>query len=585
MASNVPVVIKLTAVDAVTAKLAGMNAKLAKMTGPITRTSMSFKSLGGEVGRTFSTLGVTQAISSLGKVGSAGKEFLGEVVGAATKAGLAITGAGASLFALAHTFSQSGDNIKNVSERLGLTTDAFQELSYAALQGDISQEDFTQAMTRLQKAMVETRMGTGEAQHAFNALGISMAGQGGRIKKSEEIFGEFADGIASVKDEALRTKLVLTVFGKSGAPMLNMLKDGAAGIQKFRDEARKIGAVMDKDQIKAAEEFDSGMKSIGATLTSVRNIIGAAVAPAILNLGRTLQDYILKHTDDIKDFAKQFADALPGAIDKAIAFLKYLKDAVQPVLAVLKMLTDYFGVMNVALTALVAYVAGPVISSFLGLASAILSSVASMSTMILSLGRLAVGALMPAISAIVAFIGSVASGSTVMAAFNAIMIANPIGVIVTAVGLLAAGFYFLYKNVEPVAELVDSFFGTLKKIGRFLLTPILGWEEAQIKTPDLPKGNFGLDIGPNSSNQLSSFSPPTLGPNSSSQLSSFTPPTLGPSLGVASVASQAAKGSVNQTESRVQIDFSNMPRGTRVETTKTETPLDFSIGYAGAGLD
>jgi len=474
MAGNsVPVVIKLTAIDEVTAKLAGMNAKLAKITAPAMKTQMAFRGVGGEISKAFKMIGAGPAIESLSNIGSKGKDFLGDVVGAATKAGLAIAGAGASLFALAHSFANTGDNIKNVSERLGISTDAFQELAYAALQADVSQEDFTAAMTRLQKGMVETRMGTGEAMNAFNALGIEMNKADGSAKKSDQVFSEFADGIAGVKDESLRTALVMKVFGKSGGPLVTMLAEGSAGIEKFRKEAKRIGAVIPEDEIKIAAQFDGALKGIIATFTGIKNVIGAAVAPALLALGKSLQEYIIKYTPEIRAFAKSFAESLPGAIDKSIELFKSLWASLQPVISVLKTIIDYVGAFNVALIAVVAYIIGPAVASFLSFAGAIIG---------------------PAVGALVSFIGMIATGTPFMAAFNAVLLANPIGLIIAGVALLGTAFTLLYNNVEPFKKLIDGLWESTKSFFSWFGGP---HGSTMPKIPAMPAGNFGLDMGIN----------------------------------------------------------------------------------------
>jgi TP901 family phage tail tape measure protein len=66
---------------------------------------------------------------------------------------------------------------------------------------------------------------------------------------------------------------------------------------------------------------------------------------------------------------------------------------------------------------------------------------------------------------------AVASFTTVQAALNAVMIANPIGVVVVAVAALAAAMYLLYQNSEVVRNAMDALFNNVLKPGfDFLVT-------------------------------------------------------------------------------------------------------------------
>lgn len=77
----------------------------------------------------------------------------------------------------------------------------------------------------------------------------------------------------------------------------------------------------------------------------------------------------------------------------------------------------------------------------------------------LSLAIKAVVIVMKTFSAIV----KIATG--IQAAFNLVMMLNPIGLVVLAVAALAAGFVLAYKKIEPFRDLIDSIIQKIKDIG------------------------------------------------------------------------------------------------------------------------
>ena len=91
------------------------------------------------------------------------------------------------------------------------------------------------------------------------------------------------------------------------------------------------------------------------------------------------------------------------------------------------------------------------------LAIALVGVVATLGT--LSIIIKAVNIVMTTFSAIV----KIATG--IQAAFNIVMRLNPIGLVITAIALLAAGFVLAYKKIEPFRNLIDSIFEAIKNLG------------------------------------------------------------------------------------------------------------------------
>lgn len=54
--------------------------------------------------------------------------------------------------------------------------------------------------------------------------------------------------------------------------------------------------------------------------------------------------------------------------------------------------------------------------------------------------------------------------TVIQLAWNAAMLANPIGLVVIAVGLLVAGFVLAYKKIKPFRDLIDGIWASMKKL-------------------------------------------------------------------------------------------------------------------------
>jgi hypothetical protein len=99
------------------------------------------------------------------------------------------------------------------------------------------------------------------------------------------------------------------------------------------------------------------------------------------------------------------------------------------------------------------------------------SAWAAENSKLLSTVVLVVGALTGALYALSLVIKAVTIVQTV---FNAVMLLNPIGLVVLAVAALAAGFVLAYKKIEPFRDLINSIFEAVKKLGSAIANSPIG---------------------------------------------------------------------------------------------------------------
>jgi hypothetical protein len=508
---KLPISVVISAVDNVTYKVMAINEKIKRITAPVGKVKEALSNLGDESG-------IGKLGKHLGEVGKTGKEFFSSLGDAMLKIGAVGVGAATAIYAVTHSFSEAGDEVATLSKRLGLSTDAYQELAYAANKAQVPQEEFNGAMTKFSKGIGEAAAGTGEAFIGFNALGISVRDSSGHIKKLDDLLPVVADKLGAIQNQNLRNAVAAKIFGREGAKLNEIFNEGSAGLAKLRQEAHKVGAVMTPEQIKTAQEFDDGMKSVQATLLSVRNTIGAALAPVVLQFGENIQKYILSHQEEIKNFAAAFADKLPGVLDQIGHLLQNIASAMGPVISLFKFLSSIFGEVNVTAAALFTWFGGPAIINLFKFANALS------------------GALVPALKfAYTAF--SLLSGLVIdlLAGFVA-LVGWPVILGAALIGAAVA----IWKWWEPIKEGILSI-----------------WDKVS--------GFFGTTT--------------TLDQNINT--SSTMGPQLGPALGFSKTVDAADRSTETKNENHVVVDFKNMPQGTRVEKQKDEGNIDLFMGYAG----
>lgn len=130
------------------------------------------------------------------------------------------------------------DEIKNVSERLDITTKSWQELSYVAEQSGVKSEQLQGALTRLRGQVDDLRNGVKDADVPFKALGLNL----NAIANApfEQVLQNIVNGFAQTESSAVRSEAALKLFGEQGLKALQVL-------QGFQEQAGTINVISDAD--------------------------------------------------------------------------------------------------------------------------------------------------------------------------------------------------------------------------------------------------------------------------------------------------------------------------------------------------
>ena len=205
------------------------------------------------------------------------------------------------------------DDILELSSKTHLATDTLQELSYMSGMIDVDVSTVAKSMTKLTKSMASAQGGTGAAANAFQSLGISVTDANGHLRKSEDVFFDVIDALGGIENEAERDAVSMSLFGKSATELNPMIEAGSDALKGFADEAHEMGYVLDKDALDALGRVQDEFDRFQRQMESVKNQIGAGVAPAIERGMRRIQQTVSKI--DWTKIGRQIGKAFDGLID------------------------------------------------------------------------------------------------------------------------------------------------------------------------------------------------------------------------------------------------------------------------------
>lgn len=166
------------------------------------------------------------------------------------KAGLAGMLAGFSVGALvarADEALQFAGSLGEVAAQTGVTTRTLQEYRFAASQAGISTQEMDALLARLTRTM-------GSSPEKFAALGISIRDANGQMRDAGDVIPLMSEALQKLPSDAERAAALVDLLGRSGQKLAPLLNEGAAGINRLREEARAMGVVLSDEEIQNADK-------------------------------------------------------------------------------------------------------------------------------------------------------------------------------------------------------------------------------------------------------------------------------------------------------------------------------------------
>jgi len=169
--------------------------------------------------------------------------------------------------------------IADLSQRLGVSTDALQEMDFAARLTGTNLETFTGFLEKLSVSREEALQGNDELRDSFARLGVSLEDL--RTKRLEDLTRQIGRAVQSGDVQQLMPALK-GVGGRGAGALVPTFK---AGLDEAAQQAREAGAIISAEDIAALDEA-------GDTFSALFQIIRAQLAPAMIWLGEAAIDAV-----------------------------------------------------------------------------------------------------------------------------------------------------------------------------------------------------------------------------------------------------------------------------------------------------
>lgn len=219
------------------------------------------------------------------------------------KIGVTFQAAGAAVLAplgaAVAKFAEFGDSIHKMSIRTGAGAEFLSEMGFAAEQSGASIEQLGNALFRMRRRVANAATEAGPAQRALSDLGLA-AEELTRLKPEEQ-FTVIADRLSGVANESLRAQYAFEIFGDGAKSLLPLLSEGSAGMAALRKEARDLGLTMSDEDANAAAEFGDAMNRLKTSMKGIVMTIGRELAPVLTGLQDRVTKFVVQLGKWIRD--------------------------------------------------------------------------------------------------------------------------------------------------------------------------------------------------------------------------------------------------------------------------------------------
>jgi hypothetical protein len=346
-----------------------------------------------------------EAITALGKDIRKVNKTLNKMGRDATKIGKTITknltvpaiAVSAAVVKLTNDTAKYADQLLDLQQVTGISTDNLQGLEKIASEAGVNFKGLTNTIAKFTSKIPEIEAGTGRASEAMHQLGVDTFDSGGNIRDMNDLFPEIVNALQDVENITERNALSQQIFGKSLQDISPVLSLSKERFNELYEGAENLTGFMSSDAIKAANDYRVNIEDLKREFTGIFRELSSTLIPL-------MQDKFI-----------------PMITDNVIP-------AIQGLINWVSNLLEWFG-------------EHPIISDFV---STFVAALAVMGPLLLTFAKF-----LPLIKSAVALYKAITAAQVTL---NVVMAANPIGLIVLAIGALIAAGVVLVKNWDKVKE-------------------------------------------------------------------------------------------------------------------------------------
>ncbi len=242
------------------------------------------------------------------------------VAGAAVAVGAAASAGAAAMYGMATKAAAATDTIDKMSQKIGVSRTAYQELDFVLSQSGTSVDKMQSGMKSLTTAIDGVSTGNKAAIENFQKLGVSAVDANGKLRNQEDVLFDTIAAFQKMEDGTEKARLAQELFGRTGTELMPLLNGQAGSMEEMRKQAHELGLVLADDAVDAGVKFtdtiDQMKRSFGAAATQV----GVKLMPII----QQAASWVIANMPMIQKVVGKVFDIIGSGVSVVVDFIAQL---------------------------------------------------------------------------------------------------------------------------------------------------------------------------------------------------------------------------------------------------------------------
>lgn len=185
----------------------------------------------------------------------------------------------AKLIDAAGDTAEYGDNIDKMSQKLGMSAEAYQEWDFIMQHSGSDIDKMSTSMKKLAEAVQDPSK---DAAAAFEKLGINL--EEAKSLSQEDLFAKTITALQGLEEGTERTALANDILGKSAMDLGALLNTSAEDTEAMRQQVHELGGVMSDEAVKASAAYQDSLQNMKTAVQGAGRSIVSDFMPSITQI-------------------------------------------------------------------------------------------------------------------------------------------------------------------------------------------------------------------------------------------------------------------------------------------------------------
>lgn len=232
---------------------------------------------------------------------------------AAVAGGVAI--AGKAMISMAGDVSKTGDEIDKMSQKIGISAQAYQEWAYVFERSGADVNNLQTGMKTLSSVIADAAAGSEGAAAKLSAVGISIEEIG--ALSQEDQLALVISRLQEMEGGAERTAAASDLLGRSATDMAAVLNMTAEDTQALIDETHEYGMLMSDEAVAASAAYQDSLTKMQHTMDGLKNGLATALLPGLIEVVDGITE-VANGSVELGDAIDHGIEAMLDTIDKKL---------------------------------------------------------------------------------------------------------------------------------------------------------------------------------------------------------------------------------------------------------------------------